>query len=576
LIRAKQQLKQFIDEKMTDQDMAAVVTTSSSLGVLQQFMRDRKMLKYAIEKITLFARPSTFFTPYLAARVLETGFVPGAMTEPMQVAAAIMAKEEWGGTAPPPSIILGRAKQILEEESVMRRSTLLTIKGVSDRMADLPGQRMLAFVSDGFTMLGENGSAEHEDFNDATSRAVRSGVVIYSFSPRGLQAPAEFGANAPMSGFAFGNLMHDSELDQQQTLRDVAHVTGGEAYLNSNDVVGQFKKMLDANRVYYALAYYPQAGTDKKFRNIKLLVKNHPEYHIRTQSGYQPSNEKKSEVATTPQQKLFEAMVAPLPTTAISVTSAADYLERTGDDTQVTLVVHFDGQLLEYAQKDQKHLLACELAVVVFDHDGKPAQSFSETISAAFTAEQLEKAKHNGFRYVKRLKLAPDLYQVRIGVRDINGSLMGTSTSWTTVPDLQKHRLTLSSIFLGKDKQEDHASVIATADKTAKPALISGQASFKHTEPVFYRCVLYNSAAAGAVNDNLQVRVEILESGASAYDGSWQPLASKIIRSDGLGMEIGGQLKLEVPPGIYTLRITVRDQKSKKETQQTVSFEIDS
>ena len=139
-----------------------------------------------------------------------------------------------------------------------------------------------------------------------------------------------------------------------------------------------------------------------------------------------------------------------------------------------------------------------------------------------------------------------------------------------------KKRLTLSSIFLGKEKQEDQASIMATADKAAKPSLISGQASFKHTEPVFYRCVLYNSAAVGAVTDNLQVRVEILESGASAYDGSWQPLASRIIRSDGLGMEIGGQLKLDVPPGIYTLRITVRDQKSKKETQQTVSFEIDS
>jgi VWFA-related protein len=330
-------------------------------------MRDRKMLKYAIDKITLFARPSTFFTPYLAARVLETGFVPGAMTEAMQVAASIMANEEWGGAAPPPSIILGRAKQILEEESIMRRSTLLTIKGVSERMADLPGQRMLAFVSDGFTMLGENGSAEHEDFNDATSRAVRSGVVIYSFSPQGLQAPVEFSARAPMVGVAFGNMMHDSELDQQQTLRDVAHVTGGEAYLNSNDVVGQFKKMLDANRVYYALAYYPQAETDKKFRNIKLRVANHPEYHIRTQSGYQPSNEevRGSDHAAT---EAFQAMLAPLPTTAIGVTSAADYLERTGDDNQVTLLVHFDGELLSIPKRI-RNFLACELAVVVFDHE---------------------------------------------------------------------------------------------------------------------------------------------------------------------------------------------------------------
>jgi hypothetical protein len=56
--------------------------------------------------------------------------------------------------------------------------------------------------------------------------------------------------------------------------RDVAHATGGEAFLNSNDVVRQFKRMLDENRVYYALAYYQQAETDKKFRNLKVRVKN--------------------------------------------------------------------------------------------------------------------------------------------------------------------------------------------------------------------------------------------------------------------------------------------------------------
>jgi VWFA-related protein len=48
LIRAKQQLKRFVNEQMSDHDMVAVVTPSGELGVLQQFMRDRKMLAAAI------------------------------------------------------------------------------------------------------------------------------------------------------------------------------------------------------------------------------------------------------------------------------------------------------------------------------------------------------------------------------------------------------------------------------------------------------------------------------------------------------------------------------------------------
>lgn len=576
LIRAKQQLRKFVDEQMTDEDLAAVVTTSSSLGVLQQFMRDRKMLKYAIDKISGFSRPSSFFTPFLAARVLSSGYSPQnpGGSEALSVATAIMAKEEYGGSmAPPPGVVLGRAKQILEEESVLRRSTLLTIKGVSDRMAELPGQRMIAFVSDGFTLLDENG-AEHEDFSEATGRAARSGVIIYSFSPQGLTTPVEFTAAAPIAGFAFGNFMHDSQMDQQDTLRDVAHVTGGEAYLNSNDIVGQFRKMLDANRIYYAMAYYPPPETDKKFRNIKVRVKNHPEYQVRTQRGYRPTVEKKSEIATTPQQKLFQAMIAPLPLTALGVISSADYLERSGDDAQVTLQIHFAGDLLEYPVQDQKHLLRCEVVVVVFDHEGKIASSLSETISAGFTSEQLEKAKHNGYRYSKRLNLSPGLHQIRIGVRDVNGSLMGTSMSWADVPNLHKKKLTLSSIFLGKEKQEDQMPIVGVVNKSAQPSLVVGQASFKPGEAVFYRFVLYNLAPAAPATTDLQLKVEILESGASAYDGSWQPLTPRIVHSDGIGFEIGGQLRMEVGPGIYTLRVRVKDPKSNREAEQTIAFEI--
>jgi len=576
LIRAKQQLKQFVDEKMTEQDMAAVVTTSSSLGVLQQFMRDRKMLKYAIDKISGFNRSDSFFTPYLAAKVLQAGYAPHnpGGSEPLSVASAIMAKEE-GNFAPPPEMVLARARQILEEESVLRRSTLLTIKAVSEQMADLPGQRMIAFVSDGFTLQADSG-AEHQDFFEATGRSARSGVVIYSFSPKGLATPVEFTANAPTTSVAFGNMMHDSELDQQDTLRDVAHVTGGEAFLNSNDVVGQFKKMLDANRIYYALGYYPRAEADRKFRNIKVRIKNHPDYHIRTQTGYQPITDKKAEVATTPQQKLFQAMIAPLPLTTIGVISSADFLERSGDDAQVTLQVHFAGDLLEYPLQDQKHLLNCEVVVAVFDHDGKMANSISEAISAGFTAEQMEKAKLNGYRYSKRLTLAPGLYQLRIGVRDVNGGLMGTSMSWAEVPDLRKKKLTLSNIFLGKEKQDEQGAIMPAVNKTAKLALVVGQGSFKPKESIFYRFVLYNSATIGPALADLQLKVEVLESGSGvdAYDGSWQALGPRIVRSDASGLEIGGQLKMDVGEGIYTLRVTVKDPRTHKQAQQTIAFEI--
>ena len=594
LQRAKQQLKEFVDKHVTDEDMVAIVTTSGSLGVLQQFMRDRRMLKYAIDKIPAFLRPTTFFTPYLAAQVL-TESVGGPMDRSasrsprnsgstgggaaLSVATDIVAQEEFTrDTPPPPDFVRGRAREILGQESLMRRTTWEILRAASDQLAQMPGQRIMAFVSEGFTMLSEGGGADHGDFTAATSRAVRSGVMIYSFSPQGLTVPVEFTAAAPVSGPEFGRYMGDTRTDQQQTLRSLAGDTGGEAFLNSNDIVAQFRKMIDANRIYYALAYYPEEQGNNKYRSIKVRVRNHPEYSVRAQRGYQPATEKKTDIAATPQQRLLKAMIAPLPLTNIAVTSAASFLQRDDDHESVTLQVHFAGSSFEYKQKEpeKKYALSCEVAVAIVDRTGKVADSFAETINAAFTEEQLNKARQQGYRYGKRLALAPGLYQLRIGVRDVNSGLMGTCSSWVEVPDLRNRKLALSNIFLGKEKAEEHDQAATPGkEKSSRPVLLVGPASFKSGEDVFYRLVLYNAAKDVLPAGGFSLRVEVLQSDAAVYEGPWQPVDSKIIRTDRLGIEIGGQIRMQMPPGIYTLRITVRDQKSNQTVQQTTDLELE-
>ncbi len=88
LMRSKQQLRQFIDEQLTDEDLVGVVEPTGALGVLQQFMQDRKRLKFAIDKIRPFQPKASLFSPYLAALVLsEDG-------KALSVATQILAAEE--------------------------------------------------------------------------------------------------------------------------------------------------------------------------------------------------------------------------------------------------------------------------------------------------------------------------------------------------------------------------------------------------------------------------------------------------------------------------------------------------
>jgi VWFA-related protein len=567
LMRAKQQLRQFVDQQLTDEDMAAVVTPTGSLGLLQQFMRDRARLKYAIDRITPFQPKASLFTPYLAAQVLSND--PKAIGVAIQILEVEENYQPFNAEADK-NYATGRAQEILGEEENFRRASLLTLKAVSERLAALKGQRMIAFVSDGFTLYDGGGGSDTQDLRAATSRASRAGVLIYTFNAKGLSTPVESQASSqiPLNAIDFSDYMNRSENDQKDVLRVIADETGARAFINRNDLGNSLGDMLEENRVYYTLAYYPQEDKDqKKFRKIKVQVKNHPEYTVRVQSGYQPAEEQKEKAAATPQQALFDAMVAPLPATGVGVTASANFLVRDGDDAQASLQIHINGDTFEYPAQGQNRLLDCELAVVVFDQQGKIADSSSEEIKGTFTPAQFESARRNGFRYEKRLSLKPGLYQVRVGVREAGSGIIGTANSWLEVPDLGNRKPAVSGLFLGQGREQNAPG---SGDKQAarlKP--VTGQTAFKKGDVVSYRFVVYNVAAAEG-----QLKVEVMQGDTPVYSGDWQPLSSRVVRSDGKGVEVGGQLRATLPPGLYTLRVSVKDSHSKKPLQQSVDFEV--
>jgi VWFA-related protein len=576
-IRAKQQLRKFVEEQLTDQDLVAVVSTFSNLGVLQQFTRDRRFLRYAVEKLSHQVRGDSLFSPYLAARILSGD--PPATT----VGTDILNSEEGPLPQPAGGFVEARARETYGLEANLRKATLLTLDGVCQRLAEMPGQRIIAFVGDGFTTLDDGGGADNQELEAAIGRAARSGIVIYSLNARGLDAPDEFKASSRLSASALNGstsfYLAQARTDQEMLLRTLAAETGGEAYVNRNDMNKSLQAMLDNNRVYYAIAYYPVDLKDpKKLRKISIKVAGHPEYTVRAQKGYLPAEEKKEVEIASPQEKLFRAMISPLPATTIDVSSSADFLEAATDDAQVTLQAHIDGSSLDYQKQEDHYELHCEVAVAIFDSTGSLSDKFAEAIVTEFTAGQLELAKRNGYRWFKRLNLKPGLYQVRLGVREITSEKIGTSTTWVEVPDLKKGKLVLSSIFLGKIPKPQAAPANAlpgTAPNNQAPRVepIAGRPLFKRGEGVSYHFVVYNASPEAQTDQGCTVKTEILQGEAAVYSKS-APLSARTVRKDEKGIEAGGMLSLGLDPGMYTLQITVTDPKSKKPVKQSVDFEM--
>ena len=579
--QVKQALRRFIDEQLTEEDLVALVCSTGTTGLVEQFTRNRQVLRYAIERINPGPTtvPDKLFTPYLAAQIARFD------RDATDVAINIMKQEGSINDLLPYNmqvdVVRGQANGIIVDALYQRRATLLTLKALAERMATLPGQRLITIFSDGFTLYDDMGTMDTGDLQATVNRAMRFGVTIYAIDAKGLETPAFFNA------FLRGNLpdmrLHSYQLSAQRDLEHglnaLAKDTGGEAFFHTNDMVGALKRALDLNRSYYVLFYYPpDEYKPKQFRSLTVRVKNHPEYTIRTPKGYLPldmAKARQEEAMATPQQRLMQAMRAPLHQNEIVVSATADFLESDLDDAQVTLRVNIAGDRLTYPKQEEKHTLGLELVMLIYDANGQRLDGKSVTLQGKIKPENLDLLKQNGYSYFRRVAIKPGLYQARVGVRELNTELIGTTTAWIEVPSMTKFKLTLSSLILldtPTSAAPDSPEAQGSAPASAK--VVEGIRFYAHNQPCAYFFRIYQPP--GMSDEGLVMQTEIIQDGKSITQSAWGPVSACQIGKDKKGIAIGAQIGLKgLKSGIYELRMTVKDPQSKRTVQRIAPFGVE-
>jgi VWFA-related protein len=578
---AKQSLRQFVNERMTLQDMVALVTSSGNLGIAQQFTRDRQMLRYAIEQIS-YGRPASWessFTPYLAALVVAGDKYA------LELAVQIFEAEEGMKDLPPFfSLTKARARMIINEASYQREITLLTFKALVEQMIGLPGQRMIAFISDGFTMHGRDGSLKFDELRSVINLAVRSGVVIYTIDAKGLQPPPlDVSVQPQITQLKLTDTMGyftASEHEQLDALVALAKDTGGEMYMNTNDLSGALGRAFDANRSYYVLAYYLKPDTDaRKFRNIQVRVRKHSEYNVRTARGVAPADTARAQKdeAKTPQQRLIQAINAPLPLTQLNISARADFIGNEMDSRQVLLTVQFEGDALHYRQQDQGRVFGVEILYTIYDTSGKQMDSLSTHVEGTMSSERMAQARTNGYMFSKRLSLKPGAYQVRVGVREEGSDRMGTAADWIEVPDLTRSKFTFSSpIFLDPLPEKDAVKDKIREGELRRIRMVQGVRVYPRDSVCGYFFRLYRGMKAFE-GTNLTMKTELLQNIKPVKQGEWQSIPIQKTDIDNKGWTyVGRKLNFAgLKPGIYELSVNVKDSRSGKIIQRSAVFGIE-
>jgi VWFA-related protein len=281
----KAALLRFVDEQTTDRDVLALMTTAGKPGVAGEFTTDRGKLRERIKKLhSGQVWTESFLTPALCGKVMRR------QGEAVTLATQIIQSEEYttgsliaGESSDPLAEASSKCMMLLLEAATRRRAATSSIRAATERLAGIPGQRIVALFSEGFSMTAPGGEVAIADVRPAMSGAVHAGVMVYTLDARVAldTKPINIGS------FHLSSEMNDAVRDYQHGMALLASQTGGEAFFNIDGLSDCLQKMLNNNRICYHFEYSaPQNKNPGDYRNITVLVKNHPEYRVRAPKGY--------------------------------------------------------------------------------------------------------------------------------------------------------------------------------------------------------------------------------------------------------------------------------------------------
>lgn len=577
-------LRKFIEKQMQPGDLVAVLQTGAGSGALQQFTADKRILLSVIDGLRW--NPNGRAGLDVFEKFGKVSDLAGQL----------------GGATPANTGSIDPKYDVLHK-TMSTVGTLGSINYVVGALREMPGRKSIVLFTDGFqlftpgvgpkihTTMGsgttlDDQAAVVEAMRRLIDRANRSGTVIYTMQATGLQTGQADGADrVGLSGLdpsqvqaKLNNLDNVGSIGgrdwtqnvNQQGLSYLAVRTGGLSYENGNDLNFGLDRVLEDQKGYYLLGFYPPEGTfeekyrARKFHGITVKVKR-AGLHVRSRSGYfgETDEETRLQKPKTPGEQMRAAMLSPFKSSDIHLRLTALYA-KTAKGPIVRNLLYIDGKDLTWRSADNDSSTARLQVVAVATGDG---EAILQTVARDIELHQSGKADdplREGVAYVLDIP-APKQggYQMRVAVRDAATEKMGSATQFVEVPDLKKVRFVLTGVVLQNG---------GSARDSAFAGMTPARRQFHAGAEVEYLSALQKGHGAEALAD-LTTQIRIVREGKDVYSAP-----AKLVEVPGSGPAVFGVLKLskDMAPGEYFLQVVARDSKGGKNglASQWTDFEI--
>jgi VWFA-related protein len=586
IARVRLLLTDFVETKMRDGDLVAIIRTVSGVRLLQQFTSDRNALRRAIERLNPRANPvATGATATQSLNILPSldGDATLSLTENPEILNALADS----------------SNQAAIQE--LRASIgVFVASSVIDNLKQLPGRKDLFLISGELALNAPSGQSvpRNDNLNPTTDvsqsfatlasgnvslllrgladKAIRAGVVINTLDIRGLKAAPSFDATPGRSALgadagavdrnnpfttSFGRGPDESRLvsglGTDLGLRVLASETGGVAVVNTNNFPEGVSKALQRGKGYYRLAYTPTEAFDGKFHKIQVKVKRE-DSNIHTASGYIAKEAPDEAPNRDKTIEILNAARSPLSSNQIGVSThlLVKYLPDNRANLEIQSLV--DAKTLNFQPGgDNKQSASIEIVGFISDQTGRVRGGYSETVNASLPPDSYQRALTAGIPHSSTTQLRPGLYQVTVVARETATGRIGSVSRFLEVPNLENKKLALSSLFFFG---------VNPADPKTAPLALNAANRLPRTQELRYAALIYN---AKLKNNKPQITTQLIisQNGKALLREPEQPLDGTQ-NNPALLTKIGQLGLAKVQPGRYVLTLLVIDNLADKKAQR--------
>lgn len=403
LQRAKTHLIEFI-KTLDPRDRVAVYGLRDSLRVLSDFTNDRDQLLAILSK-------------YDASSATNRAVVqPGHKTIPATELGPDpfgVAFENEGALA-----LAGMANEARDTE------TMAALQAIAAHVANIPGRKNLVWLTANLPFSGAAMARLLSPANIAVYPIDARGLLPRSTSLQTVYGTAPYDDVSGASGHGDNMPAASSQPIGIPAMTELANETGGEAFVNTNDITGAIRKAVEDSAVIYTLGFYLDASSlDDKFHEIKLQSKRQG-LKLRHPKGYFAYREAAATEGHN-QQVLLTSLRSPVASSLIPLEARVDRVAQP-EPNSLNLACTIDIRNIRLAQDGGLRKGAVTVYTIEQDATGKVIQKWDRPFNLQFTDGQYAALLKTGMLFHQTVHLRAGTTTLRLLVEDPSTSNVGS------------------------------------------------------------------------------------------------------------------------------------------------------